>query len=146
MDCSMPGFPVLHYLWSLLRFMSIESVMPSNHSSSVAPFSCSQSFPALKSFPISRLFTLGGESIGATASASVLPMNIQGWFPLGLTCFVSLLSRAAQEVSPAPQVKSVNYLALRSLFTPALTSIHNYWKNHSFDCTDLCQQSDVSTF
>ena len=119
---------------------------PSNHLTSVVPFSCLQYFPASGSFPMSQLFKSGGQSIEAPASELVLRVNIQGWFPLGLTCFVSLLSRAAQEASPAPQVKSVNYLALRSLFTPALTSIHNYWKNHSFDCTDLCQQSDVSTF
>ena len=63
-------------------------------SSSVAPFSsCPQSFPASGSFPVSWLSTSGGQSIGAPASASVLPMNIQGWFPLGLTGFISLLSK-----------------------------------------------------
>ena len=62
-------------------------------SSSVIPFSCLQSFPAWRSFPVSRLFTSGGQSVGASASASVLPMNIQGWFPLGLTGLVSLLSK-----------------------------------------------------
>ena len=56
-------------------------------SSSVIPFSCLQSFPASGSFPMSQLFASGGQSIGASASASVLPMNIQGWFPLGLTWF-----------------------------------------------------------
>ena len=62
-------------------------------SSSVAPFSsCPQSFSASGSFPVSQLFTSGGKSIGASASASVLPMNIQGWFPLGLTGLISLLS------------------------------------------------------
>ena len=63
-------------------------------SSSVIPFSpCPQSFPASWSFPISQLFTSGGQHIGVSASASVVPMNIQGWFPLGLTGLVSLLSR-----------------------------------------------------
>ena len=57
---------------------------------SVAPFSCPQSFPASGSFPMSWLFTLGGQSIGAAASASVFPVNIQGWFPLGLTGLISL--------------------------------------------------------
>ena len=52
--------------------------------------SCLQSFPASGSFPVSRLFTSGGQSIGASASASVLPMNSQGWFPLGLTCLISI--------------------------------------------------------
>jgi len=65
-------------------------------SSSVIPFSCPQSFPASGSFPASRLFTLGGQSIGA--SASVLPMNIQSWFPLRLTGWISLLSKGLSKV------------------------------------------------
>ena len=80
---------------SLLKLMSMELVMPSSAiSSSAAPFSsCLQSFPALGSFPLSQLFSSGGQSIGASASASVLPMNIQGWFPLGLTGLISLESK-----------------------------------------------------
>ena len=61
-------------------------------SSSVVPFSCSQSFLSSGSFPVSQLFSTGGQSIGALAPASVLPLNIQGWFPLGLTGLISLLS------------------------------------------------------
>ena len=68
-------------------------------SSSASLFSsCSQSFPASRSFPMNQLFTSGGQSIAASASASVLPMNIQGWFPLGLTCLISLLSRGLSRV------------------------------------------------
>ena len=60
-------------------------------SSSVVPFSsCLQSLPASGSFPVSQFFILGGQSFGASASASVLPMNIQDWFHLGLTCLISL--------------------------------------------------------
>ena len=78
MDCSRPGFPVPHHSQSLLRLISIESVMPSNHPSSVVPFfSCLQSFPASGSFQMSQFFTSGGQSIEVSASASVLPMNIQ---------------------------------------------------------------------
>ena len=69
--------------WSLLKLMSIESVMPSNHFILSRPFSCLQSFPASGSFPMSEFFTSGGQSIEASASTSVLPRNIQGWFPLG---------------------------------------------------------------
>ena len=77
----------------LLKLMS-KSVMPSNLSSSVAPFSsCLQSFPASGSFQMSQFFTSGDESIGASASASVLPMNIQGWFPLRSTDLISLQSK-----------------------------------------------------
>ena len=72
---------------SLLKFMSIESVMPSNHLIFCVPFSsCLQSFPALGSFSMSQLFTSGGQIIGASASASVPPMDIWGSFPLGLPC------------------------------------------------------------
>ena len=72
--------------WSLLKFMSIESVKLSNHLILCFPFSfCLQSFPGSRSFPISRHFTSGGQSTGASASASVLPMNIQDWSPLGWT-------------------------------------------------------------
>ena len=78
---------------------------------SVVPFSsCLQSFPASGSFPKSRLFTSGGQSIRASASASVLPMNIQDWFPLHLTVLISLLSKGSQESSPEPQFKSTNSL------------------------------------
>ena len=62
-------------------------------SSSVVPFSCLQSFPALGSFPMSQVFTSGGQSVGDSVSASVLPMNIQDWFPLGLTGLISLKSK-----------------------------------------------------
>ena len=97
-------------------------------SSSVVPFSCClQSLPASESFPMSQFFTPGGQSIGVSASASILPKNIQDWFPLGWTGWISL------ESSPMPQFKSINSLALSFLYSPTLTSIHDYWKNHSFN-------------
>ena len=103
-------------------------------SSSVAPFSsCPQSFPASGSFPVSQLFTSGGHSIGASASASGLPMNIQYWFPLGWTGWISLQFSGPSEFSPAPQFESISSLGLSLLYGPALTSVHDYWKNHSFD-------------
>ena len=99
MDCSKPGFPVLHHLWSLLKLISIESVMLSNHLIFCCPLSsCLQSFPASGSFPMSQFFTSGGQRIGISASASVLPMNIQGWFPLGLTGLIALQSKALSRV------------------------------------------------
>ena len=75
-------------------------------SSSVTPFySCLQSFPASGSFPMSQLFTLGGQSIGASASALVLPMNSQDWFPLGLTGLISLLSKRLSRVFSSTTVQ-----------------------------------------
>ena len=107
-------------------------------SSSVGPFSsCLQSFPASGSFLISQLFISGSQSIGA--SASVLPVNIQGWFLLGFTGLISFLSKGLSESSSAPQFKSVKSSALSLLNGPTLTSIQDYWKKHSFDYTVLCQ-------
>ena len=95
---------------SLLKLMSIESVRPSNHfSSSVFPFSsCLQSFPASGSFLMSRFFTSGGQSIGALASASVLPMSIRGWFPLDWLVWSPCCPRDSQESSLVPQFKTIN--------------------------------------
>ena len=75
--------------WSLSKFMSVESVMPSNHLF-LCLFSAFHSFPASGSFLVSRLFTSDGQNIGASALASILPMSIQGWFPLGLTGLILL--------------------------------------------------------
>ena len=103
-------------------------------SSSVVPFSaCLHSFPASWSFQMSQLFTSGGQSIGVSASTSVPPMNTQDWSPLGWTGWVSLQSKDSQESSPTPQFKSINSSVLSFLYSPTLTSIHDYWKNHSFD-------------
>ena len=85
--------------WSLLKLMSIEFVMPSNILSSVVPFSSHlQSFPASGSSPMSQFFASGGQSIGVSASASVLPKNIQDWFPWGWTGWISLQSKGLSRV------------------------------------------------
>ena len=103
-------------------------------SSSVAPFSsCLQSFPASGSFPMSWLFTSGGQSIGTSALASVLPMNIQGWFPLGLIGLISLLSKGFSKVFYSTTVQKHQFFGSQLLCGPALTSIHNHWKDKSFD-------------
>ena len=94
MNCSKPGFPILNYLPEFaqthVHWVS-DAIQPSHPLSSI-PFSCLQSFPASGSFPMSQLFESGGQRIGASAS-SVLSMNIQGWFPLGLIDLISLLSK-----------------------------------------------------
>ena len=94
MDCSTADFLVFHYLMSLPNSCPLSPWCYSTISSSGAPFSsCPQCFPATKSFPMSWLFASGGQSIGASASASVFLVNIQDWFPLGLTGLISLLSK-----------------------------------------------------
>ena len=75
---------------------------------------------------MSWLFTSGGQSIGA--SASVLPMNIQGTFPLGLTDLISLQSKVLSRSAPEPQFESINFLMLSLLYSPTLTFVHDYWK------------------
>ena len=97
MDNSMSDFSVLHRLWNLLKLMSIESVIPSNHLVLCHPLLLLfQSFPASGSFLMSYLFALGDQSIGALAS--VLLMNIQGWFPLGLTVLIPLQPKGLSRI------------------------------------------------
>ena len=103
-------------------------------SSSVVLFSsCFQSFPASGSFPMSQFFASGGQTIGVWASTSVLPMNIQDWFPLGWTDGSPCSPRDSQESSRTPQFKSVNSSVPSFLYSPTPTSIHDYWRNHSLD-------------
>ena len=103
-------------------------------SSSVIPFSsCLQSFIASGSFPMSQLFASGGQNTGVSASTSVLPMNTQDWFPLGWTGWISLQSKGLSKSSPTPQFKGINSSVLSFLYITTLTSITDYWKNHSFD-------------
>ena len=94
-DCITPGFPVLHYLLEfahILVHLSRWCYLISSSFAALFSF-CLKPFPASGSLPISWLFPSGGWSIGASALVSVLPKNIQGWFPLGLTDLISLLSR-----------------------------------------------------
>ena len=103
-------------------------------SSSLIPFSsCLQSLPASGSSQMSQFFIWGGQSIGVSASVSVLPRNIQDWFPLGWTDWSPCSPRDSQESSPTSQFKTINSSELSFLYSPTLTSIHDYWKNHSLD-------------
>ena len=132
MDCSMPGLPVLSptpRIYSNVCPLS-QWYHPTISSSVVSFSSHLQSSPTSRSFQVSRFFTSGGQSIGVSASASVLPMNIQGWFPLVLTLLAvwgtlqSLLQHHSSKAS---------ILHCSAFFTsPTLTSIRDYWKNHIF--------------
>ena len=135
--------------WSSLKLMSIESVMPSNHLILCLPLLLLPSiFPSISpmswTFPMScliaaKLFIAYVQIIGA--SASVLPVNTQGWFPLLLTDLISLQSKGHfQESSPAPQFKNINSSVLSLLYGPALT----LWLPHEYHCypnTGLCYGS-----
>ena len=123
---------------NLLKFMSIESVMLSNHLTFCFPISfCLPFFPASESFPMGWLFTSGGQSIGA--SASVLPINDYSEFISFRTDWLVWSSRCPRDSqeSSAAQFKSMNSLTLSLFYGPVLTSVHDYWKNHSFDYMDF---------
>ena len=103
-------------------------------SSSVTPFSsCPQSFPASGFFPVSQFFASGGQSIGASASVSVHPVNIQGWFLFGLSGLISLQSKGFSWVFSSTTTWKHQFFVLNLLHDPTLTSIRDYWENHSFD-------------
>ena len=103
-------------------------------SSSVIPFSsCLQSFPASGAFQMSELFASAGQSIRVSASASGLPVNIQDWFPLGWTGWISLQAKGLSRILSSISFKSIHSSALSFLYSPTLTSIHDHRKNHSLD-------------
>ena len=98
-DCSTPGFPVLQKPQTLLKLMSIESVMPCNYLALCRALLLPPSiFPSIRIFSNKQFFTSGGQSIGVSASASLLPMNIQDWFTLGWTGLISLQSKGLSRV------------------------------------------------
>ena len=145
MDCSMPGLPVHHQLPEFTH--THVHWVGDAISSSVIPFSsCPQAFPASGSFLMSQFFTAGGQSIGASALASVFPMNIQDWFPLGWTGWISLQSKGLSRVFSNITVQKHQFFSAQPSYCPTLTSMQDYWKNHSFDSIDLCWQSSVSAF
>ena len=128
LDCSTPGFPVLHHLPEVAQthvHWVGDAIQPSRPLASPSPpaFNLSQHQGF---FPMSQLFTSGGWSIGT--SASVLPMNIHGWFLLGLTVGSPCSPRESQESSPTPQFENMNSSVLSLLSHP-----YTYWKNHNFD-------------
>ena len=130
MDCSMPGFPCPSPIpRAYSNSGPLNQWCHTTISSSVVPFfSCFQSFPASSgSFPISQFFTWDGQSIGVSASASVLPMNIQDWLSLGLTGLISCSLRDSQVSSPVPQFKSINSSVLSFFYGPIIWR----WCDHS---------------
>ena len=134
MGYSTPGFPVFHHLLDFaqthVHWVS-DAIQPSHP---LLPLLLLPSIlPWIRVFSNSWLFTSDGWSIRASASVSVLPMNIQDWLPLGLTGWSPCSPRDSQESSPTPQFKNISSSGLSFLYSPTLTSIHDHWKNHSFD-------------
>ena len=134
---------------SFLKLLSsLNSFLKLMGACSVAPFpSCPQSLPASESFPMSPFFASGGQGIGASASTSVLPIIIQGCFPLGLTSLSSLLSKGLSRIFPRTTVWKHQFSSTQTfLWSSSHMCTHVYWKNHRFDYTDLSWQSNVSAF
>ena len=130
-----PSFSVLHYLSEFAQTHVHSTISPS-----VAPFSfCPQSFLASESFPMSRLFTSGGQVLELQHQS----FHIQGWSPLGWTGFISLQSKVLSRVfSKTTLQKRQSFVTQPSLWSNS--HIHDYLKNHSFDYMELCWQSNVS--
>ena len=134
MDCSKPGFPVLHCLWSLLKLMSIDSEMPSNHLILCCAFSSCPVFPRIRVFS-SELVLCSRWAKYWSFSFNVSPFNKYSevlsfridWFDLLCS------PRNSQESSLAPQFESLSSLVLSLHYGQILTSVHDYWNNHSFD-------------
>ena len=134
--------------WSLLKLMSISRWWcHPTISSSVAPFSsCPLSFPASVSFPVRQLFTSGGHCILALASASVLPMNIQGWYPLRLTGLIPLKYKELSRVFSSTTTWKYQFVGAQFSLWSSSNICTWLLKNHHFDYIDLCQQRDICTF
>ena len=144
------SFPVPHHLPEFAQSHSVESVMPPNHLILCCPLSSCLSLSQHQGFFqwVCSLHQVA--KVSELQSVSVLPMNIQGWFPLGWLVVSPCCPKDSPESSPAPQFEGINSSILSLLYGLTHTSIQNYWKNHSFDyrqsdITFYCQ-SDVSAF
>ena len=134
MDCSTPGYSVLHHLPELAQthvHWIGDAIQPSRPLPSASP-------PALNLFQhqgllLGVVFPSGGQNNGASASAPILPVNIHGWFPLGLTSLIFLQSKGLSRVFSNTTVQKHHFFSFSLLYGPTLKSIHDFWKNHSFD-------------
>ena len=152
MDCSTwtpckPGFSVLHCLPEFVPTHAHwvgDAIQPSHPLSPPSPSALNLSqLQGLLQWNISS-FTSGGQSTGASASTSVLPMNIQGWLPLGVTSLISLLSKRLSIVFSSTTIWKHQLFSTQPSLRSNSYYVHDYWKNHSFDYMDLCWQNDVS--
>ena len=148
MDCSTPGLPVHHQLPEFTQthvHWIGDAIQPSHPLLSPSP-------PAFNLSQCQGLFQWVSSLhqvvrvLGVSASALVLPVNIQDWFPLGWTGWISLQSKGFSGVFSNNTLQKNQFFSLSFLYSPTLTTIHDYWKNHSLDQVDLCWQSNVSAF
>ena len=147
MDCSSQASPSTANSWSLLKLMSIESVMPSNYLILCRPLLLPPSiFPSIRVFSNESVLHIRWPKYWSF-SFNISPSNkYSGLISFRMYWLDLLAGQGTLKSSPTQLFKSINSLALSFLYSPTLTSVHDYWKNNSFDYTDLCQQSDVSAF
>ena len=135
MDCSTPGFPVLRYLPEYAQTYvhwvddTIQSPCPL--------FLLPSIFPSIRVSSNDSALCIRWPNTGASPSALAFPMNIQGWFLLGLTSLISMLSKGLSRVFSSTTVQKHQLFGTQLLYEPTLTSVHDYWKNHSFDYMEL---------
>ena len=146
MDCSTPGFPVPHHLLKFAQ-VHVHCIGDSIQASHPLMLSSPSALHLSQHQGLSQMFTSDDQNTVASASASVLPKSIQGWFLLRLTVWSLCCPRDFQESSPAPQFEGISSLVFRLLYSPAFTTIHDHWEDHSLDYNmELCWQSNVSAF
>ena len=147
MNCSTPGFLCFTISLCLLKLMSIESVLPSNHLILFYPLLLLPSiFPSIRVFSSESALHITWPKYWSFTFSIRLFSEYSGLISFRIDWFDLFAVQGTLRSSPAPQFQSVSSLALSLLYGPTLTSIHNYWKNYGFDYLDLCQQSDISGF
>ena len=147
MDCSMLGFTVLHHLTVCSNSCPLSLVMFSTHLILCRPLLLLPSiFPRIRVFSKEWLFASGSQSIGVSAIAAVLLKNTEGWFPLGSIGLISVQSKGLSRVFSSTTIQKLLFFGAHPSLWSTLTSVRDYWRNHSTDYTDLCWQSDVSAF
>ena len=148
MDCSIPGFPVLPYTRSLLRFMSVDLVMLSNHLILCHLLLLLPSvLPSIRVFSNELGLHIRWPNFWSFSLTTVLPMNIHSWFPSRLTGLILLLSKGVSRVFSSTTIWKHQFFSAQTYFMVQLLHLyHDYWKNHSFDHTEFCWQNDAFTF
>ena len=147
MDCSTPDFPVLYYLSEFAQTHVHWVGDAINHLVLCCPILfLSPIFPSIRVFSNVSALPIRWPKYWSFR-VSISPSNeYSGLIPLGLTGLISLLSKGLSRVFSSTTVWKHQFFGAQPFLCPTFTSVHDYWKNHHFDSSDLCQQSDVSSF
>ena len=148
MDCSMPGLPVPHHLleFAQVHVHCINDAIQPSHPLMPSSLSALNFFQHLGFFPNESAACIRWPKCWRFSFSISPSSKYLGLISLKINLFYLLVSKGLQESSPAPQFKGINSLALCLLYGPALTNLHDQWGDHSLDCMDFCQQSNVFAF